>query len=209
MDALLKSFTTHFTRQPVPKTAVWKERAATSLGAIALLMIVVMAFPLVIILFLWIQYRRFFPKKNTAPSVLPTFEWATFLKNEQLELQRKVNHGLEIFAEEDPALAEELEFEEFVAYGIRSIPAIQELEGLFFDHEYQEALGGVFLRGLSPVEEREQDPIYYLDYLDKSLQIVSYIPGNSMVEIDASEANKIVFTGRTSEERFTLTITKT
>ncbi len=206
MHTKLKTFTTTYTCEPIPQTSIWKERLATSLGALALILIAIMAFPLVIILFFWIQYRRFFSKKNTPPSNLPAFEWEVFIKNEQLELHRKVNHGLEAFAKEDPVLSEALEFEEFIAYGIRSIPAIEALEGLFFDHENQEAFGGIILRGLSPLEKREEDPIYYLDYLDRSLQIVSYIPADSMVEMDVSVAGKVIVSGHTHEEHFILTV---
>lgn len=202
----METFKTQYSVKKISPPVAWKENLAKGAGGFALILLALLALPFVLILFLWIQYRRFFSKKNTRPASFPEYEWTTFVDNQHLKLQRKMNAGLEAMAEKDPILAEALEFEEFIAYRVRSVPEMPALNALYFDYCFEELYHGVFLRGLSPSEKRAKDPIYFLDYNEKKLQKVAEIPANSGIEMEVSRKRELLILGYTDEEEFRLVV---
>lgn len=203
----LKRFKTTYTTQSFPRPPAWTERLAEVLGGIAIILLVLMALPFVLILFLVVQLRNLFSNRPVEQELrFPNWPWDTIIENEYLHIEWRQNHNLEQYADLDQHLSDDLEFGEFVAYGVRSNPEIPELKKLYFDYCFEEWENGLLLRGLSPIEQREKDPIYFLDYEEKSIQILGEVPANAEVAFHRDEEGNISVRGAHGNEKFALKI---
>lgn len=203
----LKRFKTTYTTQSFPRPPAWTERVAEALGGLAIILLVLMALPFVLILFLVVQIRNLFATPAAEQELLfPDWPWDVIAENEHIRVEWRQNYDLEQYADQDQHLSDDLEFGEFVAYGIRSNPEIPELNGLYFDYCFLEWKSGLLLKGLSPIEERDKDPIYFLDYEEKSLQILGEVPANAEVSFVEGKDGNISAKGTHGNEKFELKI---
>lgn len=166
-----------------------------------------MALPFVLILFLVVQIRNLFSTSTTEQELrFPEWTWDVIVDREDIQIEWRKNHNLEQYAEYDQHLSDDLEFGEFVAYGLRSTPEVAGLKDLYMDFCFLEWENGLLLRGLSPVEEREKDPIYYLDYEEKTLRVLGEIPANVEVSFEQEENGNISVRGAHGTQKFALKI---
>jgi hypothetical protein len=203
----LKRFKTTYTTRSFPRPPAWTETLAAALGGLAIVMLVLMALPFVLILFLVVQLRNLFSPSAAEQEVrFPEWPWDTIVENEQVHIEWRQNHNLEPYADQDQHLSDDLEFGEFVAYGIRSNPEIPDLKGLYFDYCFREWQNGLLLKGLSPIEKRAKDPIYFLDYEEKTLQVLGEVPANAEVSFVEEKDGQISARGTHGNEKFELKI---
>jgi hypothetical protein len=203
----LKRFKTTYTTRSFPRPPAWTERLAAVLGGLAIVMLVLMALPFVLILFLVVQLRIFFSNPAAEQELhFPSWPWDVIAENEHIRVEWRQNHQLEQYADQDQHLSDDLEFGEFVAYGIRSNPPVPELADLYFDYCFLEWKNGLLLKGLSPIDEQDKDPIYFLDYEEKSLQVLGEVPANAEVSFVEEKDGNISARGTHGNEKFELKI---
>ncbi len=202
----MKRFDIQLSEMKVKGSARWKSQFAAILGGLAIILIVLMALPLVILIILYIQIRKIFPSKTLPPEPVPVWPWEVFIKNEFIQIDRKFNHDLEKYQSLDNHFAHAIETGEFLAFGLRSTPIIEDLKDLHFDYDFLEFDDGIFLRAISPLDEWTEDPIYYLDYIDKTIQIITNISSEADIEMKISEQGEILIQGHEYNNKFELKI---
>ncbi len=203
----MKRFKATYTTQSFPRPPAWTERLAEALGGLAIILLVLMALPFVLVLFLVVQLRNLLSPSTAEQELLfPDWPWDTIIENEHLHIEWRQNHNLQQYADKDPHLSDDLEFGEFVAYGLRSTPEVPELNDMYFDFCYEEWENGLLLRGLSPIESRDMDPIYFLDYKEKNMQLLGEVPANAEVKFVKNEDGSISVKGTNGNEKFALKI---
>ena len=128
----------------LPNKTKWKEPLATALGGAALVIIVILVFPLVILLAIGLWLRSKFGKKVTKTVV--AHPWEKFVEKDGLILERALNHKLEDFASQSAELEEALLHEDFIAYQYKSQPEIPGLEKLYFDDDLFVMSHGIIIK---------------------------------------------------------------
>ena len=195
---------TEYRQYDLPKKSKWKEQLATALGGTALVIIVVLVFPLVILLAiaLWLRYK--FGKKRIKTTV--THPWEKFVDRDSLIIVRSLNHKLEDFASQDSELEEALLHEEFIAFQYKSQPEIPGLETLYFDDDLFVMSHGIIVRTTDPMGAQDHNQIYYINFDKKVLQLIHEIPAQSILAFEKTGDFQVFVQGKMEVQGFELNI---
>ncbi|MEL7123978.1 MAG: hypothetical protein AAFO07_31360 [Bacteroidota bacterium] len=195
---------TEYHEYDLTKKSKWAERLATIFGGMALVIIVILVFPLVILLAiaLWLRYKL--GKKVTKTFV--SHPWEKFIDKEGLIIERALNHQLENFIHQDAELEEALLHEEFIAFQYKSQPEIPGLKALYFDDDLFVMPHGIIIRSTDPLRVQENNQIYYINFNKKALQFVHEIPTESILAFEKMNDQKVLIKGEMEEQGFELNI---
>ena len=189
--------------QPLPNYRIWFDRIASAIGGLAIITIAILAFPFTIFLFFWIKFK---PAVSINTPSFPKHDWETLVSHPAISIEKLVNDDLLQADNLPPAIIHDLEVNEFVAYSLKATPDLESLHQKFFDFSMIEALNGLFLIEINPLDEQQAKQLTFLDFMTKNIISIQQLPGNYAWSFKLIDPKQVLLQGENDKHFFNLTI---